>query len=307
MSVISDVQVLVQTNGVSGPRGNSILSGDTAPDDSLGFDGDYYINVADYPTSATFYGPKVDGAWPASGITLTSGSGPSPSDTVTPEETFAETPDAGTAAEYSRGDHTHGTPPTTGLLLNSGSQVLTGNFRVTGEIWGQDTPSVPLGYKAWAFSPRYCSSSSVPAAGTQYLSAIEVPVATTVTTMYWGVSTIGSVVTANANWVGLYDANGTLVSNAVNVDADMTSISRKIANIGTTNLNAGVYYASFIFNTTSVQIPRVAGFGGPTMINGSLTGANLLFCTNGTNKTTMPMTINMANNLGGQGYWAALA
>ena len=49
------------TNGTNGVDGNTILSGTTNPNNTLGNDGDIYINT----TSNTFFGPKVAGAWGA--------------------------------------------------------------------------------------------------------------------------------------------------------------------------------------------------------------------------------------------------
>lgn len=184
--------------------------------------------------------------------------------------------------------------------------VLNGET-VYGKFWSSDTPSVPLGYKAWTFSPRLCASASLAVSGTQYVVAIDVPAAMTITNLYWGVAVAGTTPTAGQNWAGLYDPSGNLLGS-LGIDSDITSIGRKTAAVGTINLSAGFVYASLIFNAaTPPQVPRCGGSGGATMINGSLTGANLLFATNGTGKTSMPSSITMSSNIGGQGYWAAVA
>lgn len=64
------VNVVVSTDGTTGPRGNSVLNGNGAPTSNTGMDGDWYIDKTNYPTSAVMYGPKTAGAWPASGIVL---------------------------------------------------------------------------------------------------------------------------------------------------------------------------------------------------------------------------------------------
>lgn len=46
--------------GAAGAAGSKIYSGVAAPASSLGKDGDYYLNSANY----LFYGPKTGGAWP---------------------------------------------------------------------------------------------------------------------------------------------------------------------------------------------------------------------------------------------------
>lgn len=52
--------------GPQGPSGNMILSGNFAPNNAIGNDGDYYIRT----DTNTLIGPKVGGAWPTSGISL---------------------------------------------------------------------------------------------------------------------------------------------------------------------------------------------------------------------------------------------
>ena len=47
--------------GAAGAAGSKIYSGAVAPASSLGKDGDYYLNSANY----LFYGPKAGGAWPS--------------------------------------------------------------------------------------------------------------------------------------------------------------------------------------------------------------------------------------------------
>lgn len=49
------------TNGTDGADGKTMLSGSGAPDNSLGQDGDFYIDIADW----LIFGPKAAGVWPA--------------------------------------------------------------------------------------------------------------------------------------------------------------------------------------------------------------------------------------------------
>jgi len=58
------------TNGINGTNGNSILNGTSAPDNSLGNNGDFYLDTANY----NLYGPKTSGAWPA-GIAIIGANG----------------------------------------------------------------------------------------------------------------------------------------------------------------------------------------------------------------------------------------
>lgn len=59
-------------DGAPGAAGIGLLSGSGAPPAGLGRDGEFYIDA----TSATLYGPKADGVWPALGVALVGATGP---------------------------------------------------------------------------------------------------------------------------------------------------------------------------------------------------------------------------------------
>lgn len=62
---------LIETVSRVGPRGapgSQILKGNGPPPDSLGANGDYYIDVADDDTP--LYGPKADNEWPDEVVVL---------------------------------------------------------------------------------------------------------------------------------------------------------------------------------------------------------------------------------------------
>lgn len=64
--------VVVSPTGIQGPRGNATLTGTGVPSASTGIDGDYYFDTTNNPNSLVLYGPKAAGAWPGSGVTLSS-------------------------------------------------------------------------------------------------------------------------------------------------------------------------------------------------------------------------------------------
>lgn len=65
--------VTVPVPGTQGPRGNTILPGSGAPGPTVGINGDMYLDLANYPTTATLYGPKTAGAWPGTGVVIGGG------------------------------------------------------------------------------------------------------------------------------------------------------------------------------------------------------------------------------------------
>jgi Collagen triple helix repeat (20 copies) len=58
--------------GPAGVDGHTILNGSGAPADTLGHDGDFYLDTA----ANVLYGPKANGSWPATGTSLTGPQGP---------------------------------------------------------------------------------------------------------------------------------------------------------------------------------------------------------------------------------------
>ncbi len=59
------------TNGTNGTNGNTLLSGTTDPSNSIGNNGDYYINLSTY----ALFGPKTSGTW-GTGVSLIGDTGP---------------------------------------------------------------------------------------------------------------------------------------------------------------------------------------------------------------------------------------
>lgn len=70
---VTNAGVIVQasTPGPQGPAGNGILNGEGAPSNTLGMNGDFYIDTE----AEDLYGPKAGGAWPA-GVSLIGPTGP---------------------------------------------------------------------------------------------------------------------------------------------------------------------------------------------------------------------------------------
>lgn len=56
----------IVTPGMQGRRGALIFSGEGAPADTLGLDGDWYLDVA----SRLLYGPKASSTWPTPGLDI---------------------------------------------------------------------------------------------------------------------------------------------------------------------------------------------------------------------------------------------
>ena len=58
--------------GPAGADGNAVLNGSGAPGDSVGNDGDFYLDTS----ADVLYGPKAGGTWPTPGVSLVGNTGP---------------------------------------------------------------------------------------------------------------------------------------------------------------------------------------------------------------------------------------
>jgi collagen triple helix repeat protein len=65
-------QGLPGPQGAAGANGNTVLSGTGAPPNSVGNNGDFYIDTA----ASVLYGPKANGSWPNIGTSLVGPQGP---------------------------------------------------------------------------------------------------------------------------------------------------------------------------------------------------------------------------------------
>ncbi|WP_116380837.1 hypothetical protein [Cupriavidus taiwanensis] len=137
---------LGSATGTPPPSGGTVLSGTGAPANSLGNNGDYYLDTSTW----TLYGPKADGVWPA-GVSLvgqsggsggTGGSGGSGGTTVgngghVLYGSGAPTDDIGVNGDFyfdtttwtMYGPKQDGKWPTTGVTMANGT-VYNGNFNV---------------------------------------------------------------------------------------------------------------------------------------------------------------------------------
>lgn len=66
--------VIISANGSQGPQGFGWLSGSGSPSDTVGRNGDFYINNAN-PNAPVYYGPKAANTWTGTGPYTFSSSG----------------------------------------------------------------------------------------------------------------------------------------------------------------------------------------------------------------------------------------
>jgi hypothetical protein len=65
-------QVIISDTGLQGPRGTGLLSGSGAPNNSLGINGDFYLDIAIDSGKPRYhlYGPRANDIWPTTYVDL---------------------------------------------------------------------------------------------------------------------------------------------------------------------------------------------------------------------------------------------
>ena len=71
ISVVEN-QVIISDTGLQGPRGTGLLSGSGSPEDTLGINGDFYLDIEVVGGRPKYhlYGPKANDIWPETYVDL---------------------------------------------------------------------------------------------------------------------------------------------------------------------------------------------------------------------------------------------
>ena len=161
---------------------------------------------------------------------------------------------------------------------------------------------------AWTQDPATASSGFTLSAGVVYLSKIKITSrSTVVSNILYGVTTLGSALTAGQCFVGLYNSSGTLLVSSADQSGVMNTTGLKTAAITPQTLAVGSYYVAFLANGTGT-LPAVAGGGGvSSAVNAGLTTGTARFLNTAAGNTTLPATITLSSqtqNIAAR--WAAL-
>lgn len=198
---------------------------------------------------------------------------------------------------------------TTSFGESDSRTVASPTLATTGPALGTPKAS-DFGAIAWACDPAGTLSSGGTTAvnGTVYLTAVFVPQICTINKILWMVKTAAITPTTSQNFLGIYNAAGTLL-NSVNVDTASTSVGFNSTTITATIVTPGMYWVAMVFNAATPPVLQ------STTANGTSTGMGLgvsaslaRFATSSTAQTSLPGTITPASNARtAGGMWAAVS
>ena len=167
------------------------------------------------------------------------------------------------------------------------------------------------GLSAWSYDPSMVTNASSTVSGTVYLTKINIRSTQSLNTIYYSLTAAASGVTANQNFLGLYNSSGTrvAVTAAGGIDAGLTSSGVLTGTLTSTYVAApGTYWVAFVNNaTTPAQLGRASGFSATP--NANLAASAYRFAVNGTSQTSLPASITPGSNTltGMFTFWAAVS
>ncbi len=169
-------------------------------------------------------------------------------------------------------------------------------------------------FQGWAFDPAHADQGVPLSGGAMYLSRIVLPRAAVISKLWVVISTAGSTLTSNQNFLALYDSTGTRRA----VTADQTTAFASAAILGADvaapySATAGTYFVGILANggtpptllsaTLINKSSRSVGNAGITAADGYRFGFS------GSSQTATPASITVASidpNIGAT-LWAAVS
>ncbi|MFJ4517447.1 hypothetical protein [Streptomyces sp. NPDC088816] len=191
-----------------------------------------------------------------------------------------------------------------------GDLAVGGGLTVAGtEVSG--TQAGDVGLRAWTFDPASITGGSSATVGTLFLCAVYLRRPTTVSGVWFALTSGASGLTAGQSFVGLYSASGVLLTSAL-LDSMLTGTTARQVAIAPQSLSAGTYWVALLVNATTA--PNIASGEANsairnTVMNLGLSPSQYRYAVAGTGLTSLPSTITPPNNssTGIQAFWFGLS
>jgi hypothetical protein len=195
-------------------------------------------------------------------------------------------------------------------ILTDGSQAAGGNNKwadsghvhpIANGTWVASSGS--SGWLGWNHDPAYGSGGGLAVAGTVYLQRLNFYQATTITNLWYWLSTLGAGANTNQSFVGLYSSSGSLLTGSSDVlnkfNASGTTGPTQCPLTTPQSFTAGQFcWAACLFNlgTTSPTLWRSVSTA--LIANGGLTAANFRWGIpqGGTLQTSLPASFTPSSN-----------
>lgn len=161
----------------------------------------------------------------------------------------------------------------------------------------------------WQFDLATNMVGSTITSGTVSWSKLWVRQDTTITSVAVSVATAGVALVAGQNFVGLYDAAGTLLGTTADQAANWASTGfKQVALTAPVAVTAAYYYVAVLSNAGTTPAFARGSALVSTIVNGNLTATDARFATGPAAQTTLPAAVVMGGRtLSGNALWSGLA
>jgi len=171
--------------------------------------------------------------------------------------------------------------------------------------------AVDAGWLAWNYDPLSIQGSTGLTTGVLFMARIDLPVAATVSTLYYAINTAGVGLTSGQNLAGLYDSSGNLLAQTADQSGNWNTLGFKSTSlVSGVPLSAGTYYLGFLSNasTTPAGLLRSSAMGSQaTTVNVNLPNATARWTTTGSGLTALPSPVTMSGRTTSSGtVWVAI-
>lgn len=158
-----------------------------------------------------------------------------------------------------------------------------------------------IGLTAWAYDPLLVSTNAATTSGVVFLIRLNVA-AGTITNIVYNVGNVTGVsLTSGQNFVGLYNATGTLLSSSADQSTNWTSTGNKVTPLGTPQVigsNGYVYAAFLAVGSTLPQFARASSAQGSLLVQMQSSSSLPRQASFGTSQTALPSSITMTSTVG---------
>lgn len=152
---------------------------------------------------------------------------------------------------------------------------------------------------AWNYDPAFISVNTAPGAGVVFFARTHVLTAVTITNIFAHIATAGASLTANANYVGLYNSSGTLLATSADQSTNWTTTGLKTMPLTTAqSVAAGYYFLAILTNGTTIpSFSRAASAAPVSALNAGTTSTTPRQATYGSSQTALPATLVLTSSL----------
>lgn len=172
-------------------------------------------------------------------------------------------------------------------------------------------PFSEFGFVGWNYDPVMGSGTTPPGTNQQlYMLRVNIPVDSLVSRICLGIGTAGATFVAGQNFIGLYNAAGTLLASSADQSTNWTNVGLVKSDMASPiNVTAGNYFVGFIMNATTRPALLRTSFltNMADVLSPNQSAENSRYAIDGTGLSALPASVNMTTRTKlNAGWWVGV-